>query len=456
MEPAISVRNLCKNYHLYKGGRHRLKEVLFGWTGRHYYTGFKALDGVNLEVMPGECMGILGRNGSGKSTLLQCIAGTLTPTSGSIHTRGRIGALLELGAGFAPDYTGRENINLYSAILGMKARETREQLDEIIDFADIGEYIDQPVRTYSSGMYIRLAFAVNACIRPDVLIIDEALAVGDAPFQAKCFRYLRELLADGAAILFVSHNIQVVRGICCKALWLDKGRTRLEGKSIDITREYDNYCYSRQGTEGLESGAVKLDDEVFQPFPNAGGNPVLSYLFESAVSNSVRYTRSGTGNMVFLNAVLTNEKDEIASTFKYNEKVTAHFLLYTRKPDMDSNGDYYLCVIINDLMGNPILCVHSHINREKTWQPQAGDYFVVTMSFGLPLSHKDYAVNAGLIVYGDALDEAKYDYSKAEHIDTVTGILYFSVLPLGNGWMGPVFFLAESSIKQLRINSKGS
>ncbi|HHQ4708182.1 TPA: ABC transporter ATP-binding protein, partial [Aeromonas veronii] len=219
---AIKVENLSKCYEVYDTPRDRLKQFIFPRMQsvvriverQNYFREFWALRNVNFEVKKGETVGIIGCNGSGKSTLLQMICGTLNPTSGSINTKGRIAALLELGSGFNPEFTGRENVYLNGAVLGLSNKEIDERFDDIADFADIGEFIERPVKTYSSGMTVRLAFAVQAMVDPDILVVDEALAVGDEKFQRKCFARLEELKSKGSSILFVSHSSASIVELC--------------------------------------------------------------------------------------------------------------------------------------------------------------------------------------------------------------------------------------------------
>lgn len=248
----IDARGLGKCYHVYDRPSHRLLQGLFG-DSRRYYREFWALRGVDLQVRRGETLGIIGRNGSGKSTLLQLIAGTLAPTEGSIRVGGRIAALLELGSGFNPDFTGRENVYLNASILGLTAEEIQARMEAILAFADIGEFIDQPIRNYSSGMVMRLAFSVMAHVDADVLIIDEALAVGDAFFTQKCMRFLREFKERGT-LLFVSHDDASVSGLCDRALWLDGGAPRAYGPSRDVVQMYlESVIAARQGEAGVRT-----------------------------------------------------------------------------------------------------------------------------------------------------------------------------------------------------------
>lgn len=234
---AIRVEGLSKCYHVYDRPQDRLKQSL--WCGRkQFYREFWALRDVSFEVAKGETVGLIGRNGSGKSTLLQMIAGTLTPTAGTVQVSGRIAALLELGSGFNPDFSGRENVFMNAAILGLSQEEIAARFDEIVAFADIGDFIEQPVKTYSSGMMVRLAFAVSVCIEPDILIIDEALAVGDMAFQFKCMQRLEQLSESGVTLLFVSHDIAAVKAFCRRAVYLEKGKVRASGSASDMTELY--------------------------------------------------------------------------------------------------------------------------------------------------------------------------------------------------------------------------
>ena len=228
---AIRVKGVSKYFSIYDTPRDRLKQMvvprlqrLLGRVPRSYHRAFWALNGVDFEIRRGETVGIIGRNGAGKSTLLQIISGTLDPSSGEIATRGRIAALLELGAGFNPEFTGRENVYMNGAILGLSREEMRRRFDEIAAFADIGDFIDQPVKTYSSGMYVRLAFAVQACVDPEILIVDEALAVGDIGFQYKCFKRMEALRKKGVTILMVTHSTGSILEYADRCIVLDGGR----------------------------------------------------------------------------------------------------------------------------------------------------------------------------------------------------------------------------------------
>lgn len=257
----IRADGLGKCFRIYQTPRDRLMQAVRGRLARlvgrpapKLYREHWALSDISFTIRKGECVGFLGRNGSGKSTLLQIICGTLAETTGTVAVHGRVAALLELGAGFNPEFSGRENVYLNAAILGLSRTEVDEVFPHIEAFAEIGDFIDQPVKTYSSGMFVRLAFSVAVHVEPQLLVVDEALAVGDARFQAKCLDRIKALKEAGATILFVSHDVGAVRTLCDRAIWLDKGEKRLEGDVLSVTAQYMKFLF---------------DDE--QGDPDAGG-----------------------------------------------------------------------------------------------------------------------------------------------------------------------------------------
>ncbi len=262
--PAIRARDLTKIYPIYERPQDRLKQIvvprirrMIGRPAHAYYREFHALQDVSFDVLRGETVAIIGRNGSGKSTLLQMICGTLMPTSGQIETHGRITALLELGAGFNPEFTGRENVWMNGALLGLSRAELTDRFDQIAAFADIGEFIDQPVKLYSSGMYVRLAFALNVMCDPEIMIVDEALAVGDMRFQARCVTALRRIQARGATVLFVSHDMGAVKSLCDRAIFLERGQKMAEGPAAEVAEKFVGLMRMEMsqdaGGEGVEA-----------------------------------------------------------------------------------------------------------------------------------------------------------------------------------------------------------
>ncbi|SFM25016.1 ABC transporter ATP-binding protein [Nitrosomonas communis] len=269
LQPAVYTRDLGKCYQLYAQPKDRLKQFL--WRGRRrYYRELWALQKINLEIMPGEVIGIIGRNGSGKSTLLQLICGTLTPTCGKVEVNGHLAALLELGAGFNPDFTGRENIWLNAAILGLTQEEIAERIEYIIDFSEIRDFIDQPVKTYSSGMYVRLAFSVAISIDPDILIIDEALSVGDGSFARKSFNRIMQLKESGKTILFCSHSLFQIESMCSRALWINQGKLMAEGDVKHVVSAYQTFL-DRSVLDTTEQYTAPCEEVMPADTPTVGG-----------------------------------------------------------------------------------------------------------------------------------------------------------------------------------------
>lgn len=263
---AISVSRVSKYYEMYKKPAHRLFQMVCRGK-KQFFEPFWALRDISFELGKGECLGIIGRNGAGKSTLLQIISGTLAPSSGTISINGRVAALLELGSGFNPEFTGRENVLLNAAILGLGQKEIDERFDSIAAFADIGDFIDQPVKNYSSGMTLRLAFSVIAHVDADIMIIDEALAVGDAFFTQKCMRFMRKFM-DEHTVIFVSHDISAVNSLCNRVILLERGRVKQDGDPKDVTETYMKDMYEeKQGASAQpreEPKQEQVDLEAFE------------------------------------------------------------------------------------------------------------------------------------------------------------------------------------------------
>jgi ABC-type polysaccharide/polyol phosphate transport system ATPase subunit len=253
--PIVTADKISKCFRIYRRPSDHLKELLhFG--RRRYHEPFWAVKDVDLSIERGCCLGIIGENGSGKSTLLRIVAGVIRPTSGSVNVGGRVSALLELGAGFNPQFTGRDNIFLNASILGFTDAQTRERISSIEKFAEIGEFIDRPVKTYSSGMFVRLAFAVAIHLDPDILIVDEALSVGDIFFQQRCIRRIQQLKHQGVTILFVSHDLDTVRSLADRTIWMDHGRVHLEGKTDEVVAKYLAAMVTRGRKEIMEEQAI--------------------------------------------------------------------------------------------------------------------------------------------------------------------------------------------------------
>jgi len=313
---AIRVKNITKAYQIYDKPQDRLKQSL--WRGRkQFYREFKALDDVSFEVKKGETVGIIGRNGSGKSTLLQIICGTLAPTSGTVEVNGRVAALLELGAGFNPEFSGKENIYMNATILGLSKEEIDAKYEDIIAFADIGDFVNQPVKTYSSGMYVRLAFAVIAHVDADILVIDEALAVGDVFFTQKCMRFLSGFMKNGS-VLFVSHDTNSILNLCQTAIWLDQGREKNSGSPKSITESYLESFYGKiQDTNnttdkkniGMKEKCSQKKADMRKKFINESNlrNDIELFSFSSDAAGF------GAGGVAILDVSLLSKDNEFLS-----------------------------------------------------------------------------------------------------------------------------------------------
>ena len=256
--PIIEMNHVTKIYQLYNHPMDRLKEGL-SLTHRSYHRDHTVLEDFNLAIQRGESVGFIGRNGAGKSTLLKLITGVLSPNSGTIETRGKVAALLELGAGFNMEYTGRQNIYLNGKMMGYSRTQMQNRVDPIIEFADIGEFIDQPVKTYSSGMFARLAFAVSINVSPDILIVDEVLSVGDTRFQMKCIDKMKELKESGTTILFVSHTLEQIKRFCSRAVWMKDGHIEMDGDASEVIDVYDSYM--RTGLDVKELQALRAGEQ---------------------------------------------------------------------------------------------------------------------------------------------------------------------------------------------------
>jgi len=346
--------HVSKIYRLYKRPVDRVFEAFHPFR-RQYHHPFTALDNISFDVQQGDFIGIIGRNGSGKSTLLQLICGIIKPTSGNLVVNGRIAALLELGAGFNPEFTGRENVYLNASILGFTKQEIDERFDDIEAFADIGEFIEQPIKLYSSGMVVRLAFAVQAHVEPDILIVDEALSVGDAYFQAKCTKRMAQLIENGVTILYVTHDVTSIPQLCNRAIYLQNGRIQNIGESIGVVDAYlrdvrnEQYAVEEESAEtatGEQSGADVLLDKG-KELPQKA---LVTSIQENFAKRVAPY-RYGTGDARVLNLELLNEAGEVSDHFSFREKVTIRATIEVYKT-LDALN---CCVLIRNKFGVEIM-----------------------------------------------------------------------------------------------------
>jgi teichoic acid transport system ATP-binding protein len=285
---AISIKNLTKNYEIYDKPINRLKQFLFpslhkffGLNSRKYFNNFCAVDNFSLDVKRGETIGLIGKNGSGKSTVLQILCGIIAPTKGKIYLNGRIGAILELGSGFNIEFTGRENIILSASILGLSKNEINQKLSKIIDFSELAKFIDQPIKTYSTGMIMRLAFALQISIEPDILIIDEALAVGDISFQSKCLNALDSLSARGVTILFVTHSMDDIQRICDRGVVLDSGKKIIEASPKIAVDTYKKILFNDTSGDRFTKVDNFITKNLISPTHYTYGNKKASIVYGS-------------------------------------------------------------------------------------------------------------------------------------------------------------------------------
>ncbi|MBK5552223.1 ABC transporter ATP-binding protein [Pseudomonas sp. TH03] len=374
---AIKVENLSKCYQIYDQPHDRLKQFLM--SNRQYYREFWALNDVSFEIKKGETVGIIGRNGSGKSTLLQMICGTLNPTSGSVQTYGRIAALLELGSGFNPEFTGRENIYMNAAVLGLSTEETDARYDQIVAFADIGNFIGQAVKTYSSGMMVRLAFSVAIHVDPDILIIDEALSVGDAYFQAKCAKMIQEIIARGSTVLFVSHDTASVKSLCSRALLLESGRSRYLGDVNTAVEKYYSALIESQRTDRGTEEVIVATQAVDAEF-NAGVENFQSMATFQRIQNGVAE---------FVNVTLLNEQGVAIDSVDFGQKVTLRQVVQVNKSVPKLGLAYH----IRDKNGQDIIYSDTGIeNDSHLLDVQAGSVHVVEWRFIAHLREGSYVV----------------------------------------------------------------
>ena len=310
---AIKVNNLTKIYKLYDKPQDRLKEALNPFK-KKYHKDFHALNDVSFEIKKGETVGIIGKNGAGKSTLLKIITGVLTPTSGHVHVNGRIASLLELGAGFNPEYTGVENIYLQGTLMGLSHEEMKTKVDEILAFADIGDFIHQPVKMYSSGMYARLAFAVAINVEPEILIVDEALAVGDSAFVLKCMNKMKLIQENGTTILLVTHDTQSIKTFTSRSLWINNGELELIDFSKIVCERYMEFLYSSQAnniTEDKTINAIEKNDNFLEIPPNA--------------------RRWGTKELEIIGYKLFDDCGKIKDYFEWNENINIQIKVISHK-----------------------------------------------------------------------------------------------------------------------------
>ncbi len=396
---AISLRNVGKRYRLFTSVAERLKER-FTPFGHHYHRECWALRGVNLDISPGETLGILGRNGSGKSTLLQVIASILRPTEGTVEVRGAVSALLELGTGFNPELTGAQNAVLYLTLAGLSRRDAAGAMAEVIRFADIGEYIDQPMRTYSTGMFMRLAFAAAVSVDPDILIVDEALAVGDAQFQHKCFSRLEQFKNAGKTIILVTHDPQVLPRHCTRGLVLEHGALVCDTTPTDAVSRYYEVLYHVASPSRL--AAAELASSTATPADQLVGSLFALGTLADGVRSRPNYNpgevRFGNRQGEILDVVTVVEGRGEVTRIASGERVDVYVRVVFRVPvEQPTYG-----LFIKSVDGLMIYGTNTWMQRLKTAPVTAGQEVVVRFSCPMTLVGGDVFLDVGL---GEFVDD---------------------------------------------------
>ncbi|PTA71180.1 MULTISPECIES: ABC transporter ATP-binding protein [unclassified Stenotrophomonas] len=409
---AIRVEDVSKCYQVYEKPHDRVKQALLprirrvaGLAEKRYFREFWAVRSLSFEVRRGDTVGIIGRNGSGKSTLLQMICGTLAPTTGNVHVQGRVAALLELGAGFNPEFTGRENVYLSAAILGLSRQEVDQRMDRILAFADIGDFVDQPVKVYSSGMYVRLAFAVIAHVDADVLVVDEALAVGDAVFVQKCMRFLRSFRERGT-LLFVSHDTGSVLSFCQSAIWLDRGVMRSHGTAQETTQSYIEYC--AQESYGDEVKLQALDDRKAAAArgPSRAPAKVEEELRLELFDNIAHSDGWKSGEASILDVKLTNLDDPGRPFFLGGEAVNLRIRARVER-DMVSP---ILGFFVKDGLGQSLFGEHTFTHVQPALTVAGGQEIEAEFDFHLPLlPNGDYSMTVS-VAEGDPVTNTQHHW----------------------------------------------
>lgn len=382
---AIRLHGVGKRYEIFQKPHQRLLQILSRGK-KQYAEEFVALEGINFEVFKGETVGIIGKNGAGKSTLLQIVCGTLAPTSGTLEINGRIAALLELGAGFNLEFSGLDNIYMYATLLGLDKSEIDTKLDAIINFADIGSFLYQPVKTYSSGMFVRLAFSVIAHVDADILIIDEALAVGDVFFTQKCMRYLRKFQETGT-ILFVSHDTSAVVNFCNRALWLEQGQMKMAGSSKEVTERYLEGLYAAQQDVSLSQSSVEA--EKASPQPETFVDQRLPFIQNSNLRNDLEVfhfndleTGFGTGVATITRVRLTDDEGAPLSWAVGGEHVT----LKVEVNCSQAVTHPIIGFIVKDKLGQTLFGDNTYLSSQKhPISTAAGDLLTATFNFAMPI-----------------------------------------------------------------------
>lgn len=383
-ETVISVKNLTKTYRLYENTKQRILEGLFPFVKPRHQE-FHALDNVSFDIHKGEIVGIIGKNGSGKSTLLKIITGVLQGSEGTVDVKGRVSALLELGSGFNPEYTGIENIYMNGTLMGVTREEMGKRVQEIVDFADIGDFINQPVKNYSSGMFVRLAFAVAINVDADILIVDEALAVGDVAFQAKCMAKMSQIMKKGTTILFVTHDMNTVKRLCQRCIYLKKGKKVMEGPAEELAD-----IYLREVREGMNAENQKVDivyKENQVQMINREDVDTTKVAVDPEFDKRVAQFREGNGTVRVTSFELTDMQGNKIKAADFNQKIKLRIALEF-KEDKSVAVSYH----IRDDKNLELLGSSTRVEMDSLLQGKKGERYLVEFATKVPLVEGAYNI----------------------------------------------------------------
>lgn len=383
-EYAIEVEHLTKTYKLYENNKRRIIEGIFPFV-QPQYKEFRALDDVSFKIKKGEIIGIIGKNGSGKSTLLKIITGVLNPTGGQTKINGRISALLELGAGFNPEYTGVENIYLNGTLNRITREEMSKRIDDIADFADIGDFINQPVKNYSSGMFVRLAFAVAVYSNPDILIVDEALAVGDAAFQAKCMARMNQIMKSGATVLFVTHDMNTVKRLCQRCIYLEHGKKIMEGPAEELADVYLKRIRASMNEEHLKIESNEEQQGVEITYVNEEKKE--DTIVNEAFIERTKAFKEGTGEVEFVDLKLLDEEGRETYSFAFDQLMRLKIKLR-----LNADVSFGVAYHIRDDKNMELLGSSTLRELRELIQGKKGDQYEIAVSTRLPLIEGNYNI----------------------------------------------------------------
>ncbi len=438
---AIKVENLYKIYKLYNSPVDRMKEALH-WRGKKYHKDFYALNNINFEIKKGDCVGVLGTNGAGKSTLLKIITGVLTPTNGKVIINGKVSAILELGSGFNPEYTGLENIYFHCGIMGYETKKINDRIQHILDFADIGEFIHQPFKSYSSGMAARLAFAVAVTIEPDILIVDEALAVGDMFFQAKSMTKMKGLINnDKTTVLFVSHDIGSIKSICSKAILLQNGNLKMYDSVEKVT---EAYFALRFEPATFKQQNLQCNDENVENYVLDSYVQHIDYS-DSNFKKISNFQRIQNGKASFTNAVLLDENNTPIQDVMFRQTITLRCFLQTHE-DIDK---LLFGFHIRNLQGVDIMYDDSILQHKGSIKALANNKYIIDWKFNVYLQTNNYVVS---LVASIPIDIVSAD---VDMCDFVPIALQFRVATAIDKVYAAVFANSELIINKVICNNTG-